>query len=291
VTVVDDGDPRAVAAAVTPATRLVFAETYTNPLMRAQDIAALVEAAGHARLVIDATIATPWAFRTPLLARGVGVVIGSLTKGLGGHDGALGGYIATDDAELGNQIMDLIAMRGGILDDDRAERVARGLPTAERMHARRCATATAVAAFLASHPRVERVFHPSRPDHPDAEVIARDYVRHGSIVAFRVAGADELGHRHIADVLASCGVPRYALSFDGLATKINHHRTISEYFTPDDAVERAGIHRLIRIAVGLEDADDLIACLNWTLHHEARVTSAELDAWRTARAAELGLTP
>jgi cystathionine beta-lyase/cystathionine gamma-synthase len=293
MTIVDDGDPAAVAAAAGPETRLVFAETFTNPLCRAQDLPALARAiAGRsprARLVIDTTIATPWALHRPALAQGAAVVIGSLTKALGGRDLALGGYIATDDAELGNQLMDLIAMRGGILDDARAGAIASHLAEAERLHARRCATATAVAAFLARHPRIERAFHPSLPDHPDAAVIARDYRRPGSIVSLRVAGADEARHRHIADVLVSTAVPRYALSFDGLATKVNHHRTVSEYFTPEDAIARAGIDRLIRLGVGIEDPDDLIACLNWTLHHEAAVTPGELDAWRRARAEELGL--
>jgi len=295
VSFVEDGDHAALAAAIGPNTRFVFAETFTNPLVRAQDIGALVATIRaknpQTKLVIDSTIATPWAFRTPLLAQGVDVVIGSLTKALGGRDLALGGYLATDDAELGNQIMDLLAMRGGILDDDRAREIVPHLPAAAERHARRCATAAKVAAFLAAHPRVERVYSPALPDHPDAAVIARDYVRTGSIVAFRVARADELRHRHIADVLASTGVPRYALSFDGLPTKINHHRTVSEYFTPDDVVTRAGIDRLIRIAVGIEDADDLIACLNWALHNEARITTAELDAWRAARTAELGVAP
>ncbi|MDQ3335314.1 MAG: PLP-dependent transferase [Myxococcota bacterium] len=293
VSLVDDGDHAALAAAIKPETRFVFAETFTNPLMHAQDIGALVQTVRArnptTKLVIDSTIATPWAFRTPLLAQGVAIVIGSLTKALGGRDAALGGYIATDDAELGNQIMDLVAMRGGILDDDRARAIVPALAGANERHARRCETAARVARFLASHPRVERAFSPALPDHPDAAVIARDYARTGSIVAFRVGGADELRHRHIADVLASTGVPRYALSFDGLPTKINHHRTVSEYFTPDDVVARAGIDRLIRLGIGIEDADDLIACLNWTLHHEARVTTADLDAWRTARGVELGL--
>jgi len=287
VTLVDDGDHAALAAAIRPETQLVFAETFTNPLTRAQDVPALARMTR--RLVIDSSIATPWAFRTPLLARGARVVIGSLTKALGGQDAALGGYIATDDAELANQLMDLVAMRGGILDDDRARRVAAGLADAEPAHARRSATAARVAAFLASHPRIERVFHPSLPDHPDAAVIARDYLRTGSLLAFRVAGADERRHRHIADVLVSCGVLRYALSFDGLATKVNHHRTVSEYFSPAEQIAQLGIDRLIRIGVGLEDADDLIACLNWALHHEAHVTTEELDAWRAGRAQALVL--
>ncbi len=287
VTLVDDGDLAGLAAAIRPETCLVFAETFTNPLTRAQDPSALTALTRH--LVIDSTIATPWALRTPLLARGARVVVGSLTKALGGQDTALGGYIATNDTELANQLMDLVAMRGGILDDERARRVAAGLPAAERSHARRCETAARVASFLARHPRIERVFHPSLPDHPDAAVIARDYQRTGSLMAFRVAGADELRHRHIADVLVSCVVPRYALSFDGLATKVNHHRTVSEYFSPAAQVAQLGIDRLVRLGVGAEDPDDLIACLNWTLHHEHEVTTSELDAWRAARADGLGL--
>jgi len=287
VTLVDDGDHAALVAAIRPETQLVFAETFTNPLTRAQDVAALAGATPN--LVLDSTIATPWAFRTPPLATGARVVVGSLTKALGGQDTALGGYIATNDTELANQLMDLVAMRGGILDDERAQRIAAGLPAAERAYARRCETAARVAGFLAGHPRIERAFHPSLPGHPDAQVIARDYRRTGSLMAFRVAGADEARHRHIADVLVSCGVPRYALSFDGLATKVNHHRTVSEYFSPAEQVVQLGIDRLIRIGIGLEDADDVIACLNWTLHHEHEVTTAELDAWRSARAIDLKL--
>jgi cystathionine beta-lyase/cystathionine gamma-synthase len=287
ITLVDDGDRAALAAAIRPETQLVLAETFTNPLSRAQDVPALAQLTRN--LVIDSTIATPWAFATPLLARGARVVIGSLTKALGGQDAALGGYIATNDAELANQLMDLVAMRGGILDDERARVVAAGLPAAERAHARRCESAARLAAFLARHPRIERVFHPSLPDHPDAAVIARDYRRTGSLLAFRVAGADEARHRHIADVLVSCVVPRYALSFDGLATKVNHHRTVSEYFTPAEQLAGLGIDRLIRIGVGIEEADDIIACINWALHHEHDVTAAELDAWRAERSAALAL--
>lgn len=270
ITLVDDGDLIALAAALRPETRLVFGETFTNPLGRAQDIPALVEISHrvpNARLVIDSTIATPWGLRTPLLDQGVDVVTASMTKALGGQDAALGGYIATNDSALGNAVMDLIAMRGGILDDDRARRVLANLDTAQQTHARRCATAAKVGAFLAAHPKIDRVFHPSRPDHPDAAIIARDYIRTGSLLAFRVVSADEAAHGRIADVLVSCGVLRYALSFDGLVTKVNHHKTVSEYFSTPEAVARLGIDRLVRLGIGLEDPDDLIACLNWTLHH------------------------
>jgi cystathionine beta-lyase/cystathionine gamma-synthase len=314
VTIVDDGDWDAIDAAIGPQTAFVFAETFTNPLVRAQDITRLVAtiaaARGRApglRLMIDSTIATPWAFRSPLLDQGVDVVLGSGTKALGGTDRDLWGYIATNDVALGNSVMDLLAMRGGILDWRRAQAVVRSwdqpAESAERRdsrterrdfspvdaHARRCATATRVAAFLASHPLVSEVFHPSLPSHPDAAVIRDQYVRHGSLLSFRVAGADEARTRHVADVLATTIVVRYALSFDGLATKVNHHQTVSEYFTAPAQLKRNGFDRLIRLGIGLEDPDDLIAALNWTLHHADTISPDDLAAWQRRRMAELGV--
>ena len=294
MTIVDDGDDAALAAAIRPETRFVFAETFTNPLVRAQDVTRLVASVRAARsvapdlrLIVDSTIATPWAFRTPLLTQGVDIVLASGTKALSGSDRDLWGYVATNDTPTANAVMDLLAMRGGILDWRRAEAIVAGLDQTESAHARRSDTAGRVAAFLASHPKVSEVFHPSLPTHPDAAAIAAQYVRPGSLLSFRVAGADEDRARHIADVLATCVVVRYALSFDGLATKVNHHQTVSEYFTPKDQLRRNGFDRLIRLAIGSEDADDLIAALNWTLHHADRVTAADVDAWQAARSASL----
>ena len=297
VTVVDDGDVTGLASAITPETRFVFAETFTNPLVRAQDLEALrsvVAAARHLapglKLVLDSTIATPWAFKTPLLDQGIDIVVASGTKSLGGNDRDLWGYLATNDTQFANAVMDLVAMRGGILDWRRATAILATIDDADRTHARRSATATTVARFLAAHPKVSEVFHPSLETHVDAAAIASQYVRPGSLLSFRVEGADEDRTRHLADVLATTVVVRYALSFDGLATKVNHHRTVSEYFTALDQLKRNGFDRLIRLAVGLEDADDLIAALNWTLHHGDTVTSADLAAWQAERAAALGLT-
>lgn len=297
VTVVDDGDRAAIEDAIRPETAFVFAETFTNPLVRAQDLDMLRAVVTRARtrapglrLVIDSTIATPWAFRTPLLSQGVDVVVGSGTKALGGTDRDLWGYVATNDVPLANSLMDLLAMRGGILDWRRAEAVLNGWDNAPVAHARRSATAARVAAFLASHPKVSEVFHPSLPTHPDAEAIRRHYVRHGSLLSFRVAGADEDRTRHVADVLAMTVVVRYALSFDGLTTKVNHHQTVSEYFTAGPQLVRNGFDRLIRLAVGLDDADDIIAALNWALHHADSVTPADVDAWQARRAQSLGLS-
>jgi cystathionine beta-lyase/cystathionine gamma-synthase len=294
VTIVDDGDMAALASAIQPDTRFVFAETFTNPLVRAQDLGALREVVARAKatareltLVLDSTIATPWAFRQPLLDQGVDVVVGSGTKALGGHDTDLWGYIATRDTTLGNSLMDLMAMRGGILDWRRATSILCRFDQAAPLHARRCASATRVAAFLASHPKVSEVFHPSLPDHPDRAAIDRHYIRHGSMVSFRARDATEERTRHYADVLATTVVVRYALSFDGLATKVNHHKTVSEYFTPPDQLRRNGFDRLIRLAVGTEDADDLIAALNWTLHHAESISAADIAGWQERRLEEL----
>jgi cystathionine beta-lyase/cystathionine gamma-synthase len=296
VTVVDDGDQAALAAAITPNTRFVFAETFTNPLVRAQDFDALREAIvrGRAtspslRLVLDTTIASPWAFKIAPLLTGVDIVVASGTKSLGGNDRDLWGYIATNDAQFANSVMDLIAMRGGILDWRRATAILGAFDGASEAHAKRSATATKLATFLASHPKVSDVFHPSLPNHPDRQAIDRHYAGHGSMLSFRIKDADEDQTRHFADVLATTVIVRYALSFDGLATKVNHHRTVSEYFTAPQQLKRNGFDRLIRLAAGLEDADDLIAALNWTLHHGDRISAADIDNWQRERAASLGI--
>ena len=296
VTIVDDGDMAALAASIKPETRFVFAETFTNPLVRAQDFDALRSAIDHGRaiapalkLVLDTTIASPWAFKVPPLQNGVDIIVASGTKSLGGNDRDMWGYIATNDTQFANSVMDLIAMRGGILDWRRAAAVGSAFDGASESHARRSATASKVAAFLSRHPKVSEVFHPSLPNHPDRAAIDRHYARHGSMLSFRIAGADEDRTRHYADVLATTVIVRYALSFDGLATKVNHHRTVSEYFTAPDQLKRNGFDRLVRLAVGLEDAEDLIAALNWTLHHGGAVTAADIEQWQRGRAQALGI--
>lgn len=311
VTIVDDGDMGGLAKAIRPETRFVFAETFTNPLVRAQDFDALRDVLGHARaiapalrFVLDTTIASPWAFKVPPLKNGVDIIVASGTKSLGGNDRDMWGYLATNDTQFANSVMDLMAMRGGILDWRRASAVVDAFEGAGESHARRSHTATKVAAFLSSHPKVSEVFHPSLPTHPDRRAIDAQYARYGSMLSFRVKDADgpstssgsaraesraEDRARHYADVLATTVIVRYALSFDGLATKVNHHRTVSEYFTAPDQLKRNGFDRLIRLAVGLEDADDLIAALNWTLHHGDAVSAADIDAWQRQRAAALGI--
>ena len=299
VRLVDDGDLGAIERALCADTSLLFTETYTNPHTRAVDppalaaVAARARAAGCARLrvVVDNTVATPWGLREPLLSvPGIDVVVASGTKALAGEDRDMWGYVASNHIDLLNEAMDLQAMRGGILDWRRARAILAGLEGARARFERRCATAAAVARFLAGHPRVAQALHPSLPDHPDADVIARHYRLPGSMVSFRLRGADDEVTRHFCDVLAMTGVPRYALSFDGLATKINHHRSVSEYFAADAEVRRIGVDRLVRLGIGVEDERDLAACLNWALWRAAEVPADAVEEWQVRRRRTLGIS-
>ena len=222
---------------------------------------------------------------------GVDIVVASGTKALAGQDRDLWGYVASNNTEALNQVMDLQAMRGGILDWRRAEALLKKLPGTEATYERRCAGAVKVAKLLTEHPKVSEVFHPSLADHVDNTTIASHYRLPGSLLSFRLKDADENTTRRFCDVLATCVILRYALSFDGLATKLNHHATVSEYFTPAEELSRLGIDRLVRIGVGLEDADDLIACLNWALWNHEQVKDEELDNWRESRSRNLGIYP
>ena len=297
---VDDGDLDALDAAIDERTTIVFLETFSNPLTRAIDPARLSElietrrAGGcrKLRLAVDDTIATPWGLRSPLLDHpGIDFIVASGTKALGGQDQDLWGYVASNRIDPLNEIMDLQAMRGGILDWRRAAAILAHLPEASAHHAERCENASRVAHFLSTHPHVPEVFHPSLPSHPDHATIEASYTRPGSLLSFRVEDLDEAGCRHFCDVLATTLLPRYALSFDGLVTKLNHHRTVSEYFTPPEDLARAGIDRLARLGIGLEHPDDLIACLNWALWHHRELSPESLESWRRERARDLGIYP
>jgi cystathionine beta-lyase/cystathionine gamma-synthase len=248
------------------------------------------ERAPDLRLVLDNTIASPWGLRRPLLDfPGIDAIAASGTKALAGQDRDLCGYIASNRIDFLNEVMDLLAMRGGVLDWRRAAAILEGLELAEQRFERRCRSAGEVARFLVAHPRVETVHHPSLPGHPDRRVIDEHYCRSGSLLSFSLKGLDEDATRHFADVLATCIVFRYAGSFDGLSSKVNHHRTVSEYFTAEEELKRAGITRLVRLGIGIEASADLQACLNWALWHHRDLSSDVVLAWQGDREKELGL--
>jgi cystathionine beta-lyase/cystathionine gamma-synthase len=300
MTIVDDGDYTALAAAVREETVLIFAETFTNPLTRAIDperlgsFAATLrrDKARRLKLIVDNTIASAWNLKKPLLDQdGIDFVVASGTKSLAGQDRDLWGYIASNNIDVLNEIMDLQAMRGGLLDWRRAEAILSGLETAKSAFERRCMSATRVAAFLEGHPQVADVFHPSCPAHPDRMAVDKYYRLPGSLLSLRLVHATEEEAKHFADVLVTCRLPRYALSFDGLTTKVNHHLTVSEYFTPVEELKRMGIDRLVRLGIGIEAPEDIIACLNWALWHYREISPTDVLDWQDQRIQELGIGP
>lgn len=294
---VDGTDPAALDAKVKPHTRMVLVETFSNPLLRALSpsawsdaIVRLREKAPGLRLVVDDTIATPWGPTQPLLSHpGIDVIVASGTKALGGQDRSPWGYVATNDIAVANAVMDVQATRGGGLDWRAAKDVLEGLPVADARHARRSETTTRLAAFLDAHPAVEEVWHPSRPSHPDHAVYEREYQRAGGLLSLRLRDADEAAARHFCDVLASTVVWRCAPSFDGLVSKVNHHRTVSEYFTPEGELRKQNIDRLVRLAPGLEAVEDLQAALAWALDVYRQVSVEEIARRAQERRASLGL--
>jgi cystathionine beta-lyase/cystathionine gamma-synthase len=296
VGLVEDDGIEKLLDRTTERTRLVMVEIFTNPLMRAFDPQQLVAIAREGRkrspglrLVVDDTIVSPWGVRAPLLQQGVDFVVASGTKALDGRDRNLWGYVASNRVDELNACMDLLAMRGGILGERSCRSVLSGLDRAPGNFELRTRGAAEVADFLQRHRDVSEVFHPSLPDHPDREIVERCYRLPGSLVSFRLSKADEIATRRFCDVLAMTGVVRYALSFDGLASRVNHHRSVSEYFTPEAEVERLGVGRLVRFAMGLEAPRDVISCLSWALDEYHRVSEEDVLAWQRGRARSLGL--
>ena len=298
VTVVEHLTPEVLAEEALQNTTLVFAETYTNPLMRALDINGLATEAErlkqtsspNLRLVIDNTIVTPWGVTSPILNhRGVDAVVAAGTKAMSGEDRDMWGYIASNRIALLNRAMDVQAMRGGALSWRSAEALNTSLARAEERFRRRCKSAEAVVEFLERHPGVSEVFHPTATDYIDAKLFSEQYQLGGSLLSFRLHGLDEEETGHFCDVLATTVVFRYSLSFDGLCSKVNHHRSVSEYYAPPPLLKKQGIDRLVRLAAGLENPQDLIAALNWALWNYAALSKEEVREYQVTRIESLGL--
>ena len=285
VTIVEHLTPEVLATEARPNTTLVFAETYTNPLMRALDVVGLAAGAErlrangspNLRLVIDNTIATPWAVATPLLAhKGVDAVVAAGTKALGGEDRDMWGYIASNRIPLLNQAMDIQAMRGGALSWRSSAALLDSIASAEDRFRKRCSNADTIVQFLEAHPQVSEVFHPTATNYIDAEIYQTQYKLGGSIISFRLDGQSEEETRHFCDVLATTIVFRYSLSFDGLVSKVNHHKSVSEYYAPPPLLKKQGIDRIIRLGIGVEAPTDLLACLNWALWNFKTLSEEEV---------------
>ncbi len=253
-------DPAAIAAAVIPGrTKLVWIETPSNPLLGVADIAALAEIAhdAGALLVVDNTFATPY-LQQPI-ALGADAVVHSTTKYAGGHTDVVGGAVITAEAALGDEIATFQNSTGATAGPFDAYLVLRGLKTLAVRMDRHCDNAERVAEFLEGHEAVGTVFYPGRPQHPGHELAARQMRRFGGMVSFQVAAG-------YAAAVEACGRAKLftlAESLGGVESLIElpaamTHASVAEspLAVPDN---------LIRLSVGIESVDDLLADLGQAL--------------------------
>lgn len=260
---VDTTDLAAARSALTPATRMLFVETPANPTMEISDLAALAELAREAsadagakvRLVVDNTFATP-VFQRPL-ALGADAVVHSTTKYLNGHSDSIGGAVVTATAEDGARIAFVQNAAGAILSPFDSFLVTRGIKTlAVRMRAHE-ENARAAAAFLAAHPAVKKVFYPGLPSHPQHALATRQMSGFGGMVAFDLGSLEAA--RAFFGRLRLCTI---AESLGGVETLVGQPATMSHGSVPADERAARGItDGLVRLSVGIEDVDDLLADL------------------------------
>ncbi|MGK5741813.1 trans-sulfuration enzyme family protein [Micromonospora sp. URMC 103] len=241
--------PDEVAAAVRPDTALVVLETPANPTLDLVDIAAVAHAAAGVPLLVDNTVATP-VLQQPA-QHGATLVLHSATKSIGGHGDVLAGAVACDD-DWAARLRQVRAVTGGILHPLGAYLLHRGLQTLPVRVRAQQAAAEKLATWLAHHPAVERVHHPSVHD-PDG-LVGRQMSGTGSLLGVEVRG----GAPAAATVAGACRLITHAVSLGGVDTLIQHPASLTHRPVEDDAKPAGG---LLRISVGLEDPDDLRADL------------------------------
>ena len=260
VSFVDARDPQHVAAQLRDETSLVWMETPTNPLMRLCDIAAIGDLAHE----VDAVLGVDNTFASPVLQRplelGADVVVHSTTKYLNGHSDSLGGAVVTDDSCLASEVefLQQVGM-GNVLSPFDSYLTLRGMKTLPLRMERHEANAGAIAAFLADHPRVTRVHYPGLSSHPQHDLAARQMDGFGGMLSFEV-DADLDG---VATFLGSLSSFPLAVSLGGVESLIEHPATMTHSpLTPEDRAALGITESLLRISVGVENVDDLIADLD-----------------------------
>ncbi|GAB2960383.1 cystathionine gamma-synthase [Hymenobacter coalescens] len=249
-------DVAAVRAAVTERTKLVWAETPTNPLLHIIDIKAIAEAAhaGGALLVVDNTFATPY-LQTPL-DLGADVVMHSLTKYMGGHSDVVMGALIVKDDELHQRLSFIQNACGGTPGPQDCFLVLRGLKTLHIRMQRHCENGRAVAEYLRQHPKVGQVFWPGFESHPNHQVARQQMRDFGGMISF-VLKEDKV--EDAVAVLEKFQLFSLAESLGGVESLSGHPATMTHASIPAEERRKAGLSdSLIRLSVGIEDAEDLI---------------------------------
>ena len=247
-------------------TRLVWLETPTNPLLNVIDIRSAVEAAhaAGAMVAVDNTFATPYLQRP--LDLGADIVVHSTTKYLGGHSDLIGGFVATNDPTIAERLYFLQKSLGAVPGPFDCWLVLRGLKTLAVRMRQHCANARAVAEFLDGHPRVEQVLYPGLASHPAHEIASRQMDDYGGMISFLVESEEEaLG------LVTRTKVCQLAESLGGVESLIEVPARMTHASTADAPF--ACPPNLIRLSVGIESADDLVADLEAALVRSAAATA------------------
>ena len=269
---VPTGDYAAMEAAIGPRTKFLISESPTNPHLSVIDVerfAALGRRHGVATM-IDATLCTPYNLQP--LAGGVDFVLHSATKYLGGHNDLLAGAVI-GRAELLEPVRRLRGIMGGINSPHNAYLLERGLKTLALRMERHNANGLAVARFLVGHPRVERVLYPGLESHPCHDIAKRTMRGCGGLVTFMLRGADggPADWRETAAVIDAVRIPRIGPSLGGVESLIEQPLVMSYWnYSPEERASFGIPDNMIRLACGIEDADDLVADLAQALQASGR---------------------
>jgi len=259
---VDLSDIASVEAAITPKTKMLWVETPTNPLMKIADIAALskVAKAHGLLLIVDNTFATPWCQQP--LALGADVVMHSATKYLNGHSDIIGGVLVAGNEEIAKEIKFLQNSVGGVMGPFDAFLANRGLKTLGLRMKAHCENAMTIARWLESRSGIEKVIYPGLESHPQHKLAKRQMRGFGGMVTVILEGDLERTKR----VLERVQVFTLAESLGGVESLVNHPAIMTHASVPRDVREAGGVtDNLIRLSVGVEDVEDLIADLDRAL--------------------------
>lgn len=258
---VDTSDPLNVEAAIKPNTKMVFLETPTNPVMIVTDLKEVSEIAHRAgaRVVCDNTFMSPYLQRP--LDFGVDIVVHSTTKYLNGHSDGVGGAVVLNDEEDAQWIAFVQNSAGAILSPFDSWLVMRGTKTLALRMEQHDKSGRAVAAFLEEHPKVRKVYYPGSASHPQHALARRQQRGFGGMVAFDVGSLAAA-----RTVLESVKLCTLAESLGGVESLISHPATMTHASVDEEKRQRLGItDGLVRISVGIEDTDDIIADLDQAL--------------------------
>jgi cystathionine beta-lyase/cystathionine gamma-synthase len=263
VSLVDVTDLDGVAASVRRNTKIIYAETPTNPTLRIADLSKIVEIAKKRKskpiTVIDSTLASP--FNVKPLQFGINLVVHSATKYLGGHNDVTGGIVCGTKESI-TKIKDVRKIFGGTLDPIAAWLLLRGLKTLGLRMERHNSNGMRVARFLEGHPKVKRVYYPGLSSHSQHSIASKQMRGFGGVVSFEIIGNLRKTMK-LVDNLKLCSL---GASLGGTETLVTQPVTSSHHFVSAEDREQAGISdQLIRLALGIEDSEDIIADLEQAL--------------------------